>query len=228
MLTVTTPAASTALTTLAAVKLALDIPNRDADAWLKTQIDVVSLAACEVLGVEMAEDGTRHLGIEVVAELFDRRTRYPWLPPLGVIRPRREADTIIVLSRRPVLSIANVLENGVAVDPTGYFLSATDGKLKRLSGGLPAAWPCTLVEVDYSAGWALPADQNRNLPTSIEQAVIEGVKARWFARKRDPNVRSENIPGVRDVSYFFGTPGSDQPLPPAAMTLLNPHRNMSL
>lgn len=228
MITVTTKASSTALTTLMAVKLALDIKSREHDDWLNWQIGVVSAMACEILGVEMAEDATRNLGVETVNETQDRRTRYPWLPPLGVIRPRREADTIIVLGRRPIISIASITENGTPVDPCDYELFATDGRVKRLSSGLPAAWPCTIIVIAYTAGWNLPNDQNRNLPPPIEQAVIEGVKAAWFARKRDPNVKSDNVAGIRTVEYFFGTPGQDQPLPPLSMALLNPFRNMSL
>lgn len=228
MLAVTTPATSTALTTLAAVKLALDIEKPDQDNFLKSQIDAVSMIACEVLGVEMAEDGTRHFGVESVDETFDRRTRYPWLPPLGVIAPRREADTIIVLSRRPVISISNVTENGCVVDPSGYFIEATTGKLKRLSDNLAAAWANTIIVVSYTGGWKLPGDTNSNMPSPIEQAVIEGIRAILPARKRDPNVKSESIAGIRDVQYFFGAPGQDQPLPPRSMALLNPYRNMSL
>jgi hypothetical protein len=228
MLAVTTPAATTALTTLANVKLALDIKTGTDDAWLRRQIDVVSSIAISVLGVEMAEDGSRHFGVETVTETLDRRTRYPWLPPLGVIAPRREADTIIVLGRRPVISIASVTEDGTAVDPGDYELSATDGKVKRLSSDLAAAWPCTLIVASYTAGWKLPGDSGTNLPPEIEEAVIQGVKERVAGRKRDPNVRSENVAGVREVQYFFGAPGQDQPLSPTVMAMLNPYRNMSL
>src|SRR5580704_16776562 len=159
MIVVTTPANSTALTTLANVKLALGIENKDNDDWFKRQIDVVSMAACMVLGVEMAEDGTRHFGVETVAETLDRRTRYPWLPPLGVIAPRREADTWIVLGRRPVIAILSITEDGVLVDPSDYELEATTGKVKRLSSDLAAAWPNTLIVVTFIAGWKLPGDQ---------------------------------------------------------------------
>src|SRR6185437_13551593 len=133
MITVTTRANSTALTTLDNVRSSLMISDRSDDAWLKRQVDAVSQMAIQVLGIEMAEDGTRNLGVETLSETLDRRTRYPWLPPLGVIRPRREADTIIVLGRRPVISIASTTENGTEVDPSDYELFATDGRVKRLS-----------------------------------------------------------------------------------------------
>jgi len=232
MIVVTQAAATTALTTRARVKRELDITSTTNDEWLDETIADVSAAACEVLNVEMAEDGTRNFGVESVTETIDHRTRYPWLPPLGVIRPRREADTWIVLGRRPVLGITSITENGVTVDPSDYELFATTGKVKRLSAGVVAAWPCTIIVVTYTAGWKLPGDSGSvtatAMPASIEKAVIEGVKARYFARKRDANVKSENIPGVRQVDYFFGTPGQDDPLPPLSMSLLNAHRNISL
>jgi hypothetical protein len=228
MITVTTPAATTALTTLANVKLSLCIENTYADAWLTKQIDVISLVACEVLGVEMAEDGSRHFGVETVSETQDRRTRQPWLPPFGVNAPRREADTFIVLGRRPIIAIQSITENGCTLDPCQYEISATDGKIKRIESNLAAAWPCALLVINYTAGWLLPGDTNTNMPVPIEDAVIEGIQARYFSRGRDPNVRSQNLPGILETSYFFGAPGQDQPLPPGAMSKLNPYRNMSL
>ena len=233
MLTVTTRANSTALTTLSNVKLSLAIKDRTNDVWLGRQIDVVSQQACEILGVEMADDGSRDLGVETVNETQDRRTRYPWLPPLGVIRPRREADTIIILGRRPVIAISSITENGVAVDPCDYELFATDGRVKRLSsagcrrhGRAPSSSSATPPAGSFpgdDASVSGPA-----LPAPIEEAVIEGIQAKLSQRTRDLGVRSETIPGVRTVEYFFGAPGQDQPLPPSAMSKLNPYRNMSL
>ena len=229
MFSVVTKAKTTALTTLPAVKLALGVSDSADDKWLQTQIDLASIAICNYLGVEMAEDGSRTLGRETVTETFDRRSRYPYIQPFGVVVPRREADSTIVLAKRPVVSIGSIAENGTAVDPADYELFATTGVVKRLSSYLLAAWPCTIVTVTYTAGWLLPGDENRNLPVDIEQAAITYVQAQVGARKRDPNVKSVNIPGVRQVDYFYGTPGlDDQMLPIAARAMLNPYRSMSL
>ena len=42
------------------------------------------------------------------------------------------------------------------------------------------------------------------MDTEIQDAVIQMCKARWFARLRDPLLRSQNIEGVVDNSYWFG------------------------
>jgi hypothetical protein len=229
MFTISTRAEKTALTTLAAVKLNLGITDGKDDAWLQTQIDSASMVICNYLGVEMADDGTRTLGQETLVETLDRRSRYPWLPPFGIVVPRREADARITLARRPVRGIASIAENGTALDPADFELEATTGIVRRLSSALVAAWPCTLIVVTYTAGWLLPGQDNRNLPPDIEQAAIGLVQASWFARKRDPNVKSENIFGIRQVDYFFGTPGQGAgPLPVDVMAKLGPYRNMSL
>lgn len=229
MFTVATQALTTALTTLAAVKTALNVKDTTSDAWLTTQIGVATQVVVNYLGAEMAEDGTRNLGRETIVETLDRRSRYPWNPPFGVVAPRREADTTIVLAKRPVISIASITENGTAVDPGDYLLSAAVGTVRRLSSGLPTMWPTTLVVVTYTAGWRLPADNGRTLPLDIEQAVIELVQAQWFGRDRDPNIKSEIVTGVRQVDYFFGTPGiGDGGIPDITCTKLNPYRNISL
>lgn len=229
MLTISTKASSTALTKLQTVKDSLGITDGSNDAWLSTQIDAMTAVVCNFIGVEMADDGTRNLGVETVVETLDRRSRYPWVPPFGVVVPRREADSQIVLARRPVIAITGITENDTAVDPSDFELFATTGVVRRLSSALVAAWPCTIIVITYQAGWKLPNDSGRNLPADIEQAVITAVQARWNSRKRDPNVKSENIPGVRQVDYFFGTPGVDDgPLPLEAASMLRPYRNMSL
>jgi hypothetical protein len=223
MFTVATPAATTALTTLEAVKLRLDKKDTEDDKWFEAQIGTATEAAIDYLGVEMAEDGTRHIGRETVVETLDRRSRYPWVPPFGIVVPRREADSYINLARRPVVSIASITENGTTLDPCEYELFATTGHVKRLSSALPAAWPCTIIVVTYTAGWLLPDDRGRNLPAPIESAVIDVVVDFYFARKRDPALKMEYVLGVWQGSYW-----GDTPLPRGAMAKLNPYRNISL
>jgi hypothetical protein len=59
----------------------------------------------------------------------------------------------------------------------------------------------------YQAGF--PA-----IPEDLQNIVIEYIKALWFARTRDPQLRSENVAGVWEAQYWFGSgPGSESGLP---------------
>lgn len=228
MFTVSVPAANTAFTTLDAVKTELGIEDKASDLWLIKQIDSVSATACQVLGVAQAEDGSRTLGRETLVETMDRRSCWPWTTALRPIIASREHDAKLVLSRRPIVSITSITEDGVAVDAADFEVAKSEGTIKRLDNLFPCAWPASLIVVTYVAGWLMPADDNRNLPEDWENAVISTVKAAWFARNRDPNIKSENIPGVRQIDYFFGTPGQDSPLSPDAMAKLRLGRDFSI
>lgn len=228
MITVSTVATKVALTTVAAVKTQLKMSGNADNDWIGTQIDSATSQIANYLGVEMAEDGTRNLARESLIETIDRRARYGYNPPFGVSVPLREADSIIVLGRRPVVSIASITENGTVLDPADYQLSATSGKVKRLSSSLVSSWPNTIIVVTYDAGWLMPGVNRRNLPAEIEDAAISLVEIAWFSRGQNPLVKSETIPGVRQVDYFFGAPGQGSPLPPDISVKLDPYRNISL
>lgn len=82
------------------------------------------------------------------------------------------------------------------------------GEIMRLfSDGYVSKWPVAKIAVEYSAGYA-------EIPDDLQDACIDLVKARWFARTRDPMLRDENIEGVYSASYWFGTgPGAPNDLP---------------
>jgi hypothetical protein len=76
----------------------------------------------------------------------------------------------------------------------------------RISGTL-RSWSSVPIVIEYQGGFA-------SIPNDVQDAAIQLVKARWFARKRDPNVRSENIEGVYQADYWYGTgPGGPGDLP---------------
>lgn len=208
MFTVVTAADETALTTLDAVRLELKIVDKSDDDWLESQINIATDLICEYYGVPRAEDGTRTLGRQTVTETFDRS------------HAAHRRNEPLVLALRPVSAVSEVSENGIDVDASDYRLNGTTGKLERLSAGLIASWPRTLITVTYTAGWLMPGQSGRTLPTNIEQAAIQFVKEQKFSRTRDPDIKSENIPGVRQVDYFFGSPGSPGLLPPSVLVCL--------
>jgi hypothetical protein len=83
------------------------------------------------------------------------------------------------------------------------------GQLTRLYflNGMPRRWPTLPIVIVYSAGFD-PQEAD------IEDAAIDLVKASWFGRRRDPMVKSENIEGVWQADYWFGTgPGGPGDLP---------------
>ncbi len=97
-----------------------------------------------------------------------------------------------------------------------FMLDSSLGQIERLSNGRSVrAWPDQPIVVEYRAGFdPIPAD--------LYEAVIRLVKMRWFARSRDPLIRSENVVGVYEAQYFFGTgPGGPADMPNDIAALLD-------
>ena len=80
------------------------------------------------------------------------------------------------------------------------------GQLLRLDvDGWPKRWPALTTVVQYSAGYK-PTDPDF---ADVADAVIRMVKARFFAQLRDPALRSENITGAYEATYWFASgPGA--------------------
>lgn len=187
MLTVTTPAQNTALTTLDNVKTELSILTTDEDAYLSKLILRVSSGAAGQLNFGTAEDGTVTLGREDLVETIDLNT--------SCFRRHRSHDMSIALSRLPVVSIASVEEDGTALTSDQFESTNALGFLYRLSGECRVHWRARKLVVTYTAGWLLPDDTGRNFPEEFEGAVIAWIKALRFNRSRDPLLQAENILG---------------------------------
>jgi hypothetical protein len=86
--------------------------------------------------------------------------------------------------------------------------------------------------VQYVAGWILPGQTDEGygtvapppLPQDIEDVVVAVVKDRYFARKRDPLLKSQNIPDVRAAEWWVGGVG-DGALPSNLTAMLDPYRS---
>lgn len=188
-LIVTTPAATTALTTVDAVKTELDITDGSQDAYLETQINRASALICSYLCVHEADDATVTLGRETLLETIDPQ------PHGRVLYP----------SRRPIVSVASITEGATVADPANYKVSAA--KIVRVQNSLAldywwTSWFDQSVVIAYVAGWLLPGDEGRNLPLEIEMACIDMVKEARFNRNRDLSLRSETTEGVDSYTLF--------------------------
>lgn len=138
-------------------------------------------------------------------QIFPPRDGRPWTV-------RTDLD-LIQLSRRPIVTIASVVETiaGVAttlVAGTDYIANMEFGQLTRLdSTGRPRNWHGNPVAVQYDAGFA-------TIPPDVVLAVSKLVKADWFGQDRDPATRSRNAVGVFEESYVMGSgPGAEDGMP---------------
>lgn len=183
LLTVTAPAASARLVSLAAVKADLGISDSASDTWLQMAIDDASSA--------IAAECRRVFGVQVLAETF----RLP------------VSAGVLILSAIPVLAspALTVTEGGIALTAgTHYECGLESGLLYRLSGsaGLRTRWTASPVVVAYSAGWVLPEAGTTNLPPAVAAVAKALVRAAYGARGTSPNVQAEQAEGVGRVQYF--------------------------
>lgn len=115
------------------------------------------------------------------------------------------------LSRKPIITIDEIVEGSTTLDIYDYELSAATGELWRLDGGGDrTTWASgSQITVQYSAGYALLT----TLPHDVERACIDQVKAMFMSRQRDPTLKSESLPDTYQVSYalaggdFIGVSG---------------------
>lgn len=201
MLTIVRPAESHRLTTLAAVKAELRLTGGADDEYLSGLVDQASAAVRTWCG--------RPFAAEAVREVLDAAPRM-W----GV-----------TLARWPVVSIEAVTVAGLSCNPS-LFEADESGTLYRLDGvAQRVGWCSGRIVVDYTAGFVLPGKPGRNLPEDIERATLTLVKAEFFARTRDPLIRSEDVNGAVSTAYQVGG-FSGSSLPPDVEGLLSRHRQV--
>lgn len=201
MLTVITPATTTALTTLAAVKADLAESGVADDGWLEDAIRRASATVCRFCN--------RAFALETVRE---------------TIRLPTPTDAL-TLARWPLVSIVSITEAGKPLAGTGYEAERDAGTVYRLTGSdTRRPWPAGKIVVEYQAGYALPGDPVRTLPEDIERAVILLVRHQWHARGCDPLVKAEEVDGVGRVEYWFGGGTKGSALPVEVDALLTPYR----
>lgn len=202
MLTIISPAESHRLTTLAAVKAELQVTGGTDDAYLSGLIDQAS---------DMVQTWcSRTFALERVRETIDRRT----------------GSESIMLSRFPVATIITATLGGQVIDPAD--IETEDGGfVYRLDGtGSRTGWQSGRFIIEYDAGFVLPDQPAPTLPKDIERAALTLVKGEWFARNRDPLIRSEDVNGVSSTTYWVGGFGAGASLPPDVEGLLAKHRQV--
>lgn len=202
--TVLSAASSYDLTTLAIVKEELSITSGGNDAQLQRYITSASIAAASycnrVFPVETIKD-----------EFWAKRDAFPALIT-GGFAP-------LQLSRFPVTTLTSIAEDGVAlVEDTDFKVDYAAGQVTRLNGiGNPRTWANAAIAIEYDTGFA-------PIPSDLADAIVRMVRARWDSKGRDPFLRAENIPGVRDVQYWVPNPGEVGSFSPDVKDLLDGYR----
>lgn len=192
ILSVITPAATTALTTLAAVKTDLGLTTSTDDDYLTSLILRVSGTIAGWIG--------RPLGVQSLVETCRQahgsyHAFYPYPPSYGARSSL--ASRPLVLSCVPVVAISDVSEDGTSLTTDDYEIDSASGLLWRLSGSVRCAWAASSVVVTYDAGFVLPQDGGtRTLPIAVEEAALSLIRNNYHARYRDPQVILELTEGV--------------------------------
>lgn len=201
--TVVEKAAHHRLTTVEAVKSEAEITDCAADVFLGDLIDQASAVIVNHCG--------RPFAIETVREAIELPCPSPSILP----------------ARWPFTELVSLKNNGqtIAVDGT-----ETDdaGLVYRLDGaGDRIDWPRGYLLITYRAGYVVPGQPARTLPHDVERACLSLVKGAWFARGRDPLIRSEDVDGVLATAYQVGG-FSGSSLPPDVEGLLSNHRSYQI
>jgi len=208
LLTVTTPAASTDLITLADVREELAIIDTTSDAWLAKVITRASELAAHYCDRDLVVQSYKEevlVGSPACAA------------PGGADR--------LILSRWPVVGAMTITEDNAdspLVDGTDFRVMVESGLVLRISSdGRPVRWHLPLV-AEYDAGYS-------PVPADLQEAVLDLVKMRWYARARDPQLKSEDVYEVYKAEYWFGTgPGGPAEMPAYIAAKLDRYRVPSL
>lgn len=226
MLEALTSASKTALTTLAAVKIELDIDGGDEDDYLNQKILQVTDDILDYLNVVRTTDGQRTIASQQLRETFNAAEYSISQLPATLMLSRGLGRHKLALSRFPVRSITSIVESGTTLTTDQYQLDQ-NGILTRLSNSVPVRWADAPIVVTYTAGWIMPGQTSRDLPYSIEGAVFEYINMVRSARGRDPLIKSENVNGILDTDYWVGQIGTDGSLPPSVAARLDRYRRTS-
>lgn len=197
--TVTTAASTYDLTTLPVVKAELGITTTTDDTVLALYIGAESLKVAAACGVVFPR--------ETVVDTF-RISSGAYLPAL-------------MLSRAPVGTITSVYEAGELVPAAEYEVDANAGLLYRLTetDGYRRTWFSEKTVVTYQGGYAA-------IPAPVADACLQMVKQRYYARMRDPALRSLDITGVSREEYWVGA--INDGMPADVDLLLAPYKRVSL
>lgn len=202
MLTVTSPAADPNLLSDVEMRAAVGVTGSGSDAALLILNGRVSRAIAAHCRVASAGIAVPTLRQETLTETF--RT--------GMSREK------LVLSRRPIVSVTSIVEDGETLTGSDYEIDASSGTLTRLEDDEPACWSWSKIVVVYVAGWA-------TVPDDIKLAASKLASEIYTVGTRDPNLKKVEVVGVDSREYWVA-PSSDPLVSQEVDALLAPYMNI--
>lgn len=200
------------LTTLSTVKDEIGITGTDDDNFISRLIQEISAAIVSYTGREFARE-----------EVKEKVGGY--------------GNQQLIVSRTPIKSISEInYDEETTIDTDDYFIGDSDaGFIHRIDYYWESTEPVhvnvspfvTPMQaepkwvVTYTGGYVLPSSNwtdTRDLPYDVERACIEGVKARFLARQRDPNITRLNVQQNMYAASF-----ELHGLPPSSIQFLAPY-----
>ena len=211
VLSVTTPATDLTLLTIDELRAIVGANDKSRDADLKRLGDRAADAI--VQACKLPADGATPptLRQEVLVDTFRLNRWWGKREHIGYLED-------LVLSRRPIVSVASITETGVTLDPTSdYEIHAAAGTLTRLFNDQTSRWAASTIIVTYTAGWAV-------VPQGLKRAAEKLIRLYSANESRDPLLRSEEVTGISSRTFWIGAPG-DPSIPQDVMDDLGPYIN---
>lgn len=130
----------------------------------------------------------------------------------------------LMLRRTPVVEVTAASVDGVALNlATEIELDAGPGLLYRLDLDDRISWGGRVVRVEYSGGYLPPGADDADMPAIVQRSVAKIVAGWYHGQGRDPRLRSQTIEDVGSKSWVDPT-ADDLGLPPGIAPLLDPLR----
>lgn len=204
MLSVTTAAGDPNLLSVEEMRAAVGVTGSGSDAALLILNGRVSRAIAAHCRVASAGIAVPTLRQETLTETF--RT--------GMSREK------VILSRRPIVSVTSIVEDGETLTGADYEIDPSSGILTRLEDDEPACWSWSKIVVVYVAGWA-------TVPDDIKLAASKLASEIYTVGTRDPNLKRVEVVGVEEREFWV-SPSSDPLISAEVDALLAPYMNIWL
>jgi hypothetical protein len=202
MITIITPATSTDLATLAAVKAELgNLASSISDIRLGDYISQASRAIVSYCNRVFAREE-----VEETLRVCDMQS-------------------VLTLTRCPVAAVSTIVENDEELATEDYEVEADTGMLRRLRNDERSSWRRGKIVVTYTAGFVLPGAAERDMPEDIERAaILLAVRYAWT----DPDielVRRSTTEGIGSREMFAPSPSG---IPIEVEALISRYRNIAM